>query len=163
MLASELKREYNIGMNLFENRKNNSEAKLLEAVERLKPFLEPLGYSFVLEFISDPFTNGSFKKDGLQIDLIWKEHYGLGTIFYGNGEVSISHDDIMGYFKLSKRQKLFYDKAKQKSYSHDGRDLLDAIISDIKLLSSDFLAVNKATINHILKDAYHPQQVTTQT
>lgn len=156
------KEEYNRSMGSTENSKNISETKLLEIIERLKPILEPLGYSFTLEYTANssggPFANGFFKKDGLQIGLIWRELSGLGAIIYENKNFSVGHEDIMERFKLSKQQKFVFDKKKWKTYSRDGGDVVEAVLFDMKLLIDDLLAADKTTINQALKDANRIRQ-----
>jgi hypothetical protein len=149
-------------MQPFEDSKNVSKTKLLEVAEKLKSILEPLGYSFDLEYnaaaSAGPFANGFFKRDGLQIGIIWREVYGLGGIVYENEKFSVDHEDIMKRFKHSKQQKFIFDKKKWKAYSRDGGDVIDAVIFDMKLLIDDLLAADKTTINQALKDAYKIRQ-----
>jgi len=149
-------------MDQFEDPKRISKTKLLDVAEKLKPVLGPLGYSFVWE--SDaiasggPFANGFFKKDGIQIGLIWRELSGLGDIVYENGKFAVDHNDIMEQFKLSKQQKFIFDRKSWKTYSRDGSDVIDAVISDIKLLIDDFLATDKVIITQVLKGAHKIRQ-----
>jgi hypothetical protein len=101
-------------MNSTENSADFSETRLLEIVERLKPILEPLGYLFSLEqkavSSGGPFANGFFKKDRLQIGLIWRNLSGLGLVIYENGKFSVGHDEIMKYLNHSKIYKLSFDR-----------------------------------------------------
>ena len=126
-------------MNSMENSSNISESKLLEVVEKLQPILEPLGYSFTLEYKATssggPFANGFFKKDRLQIGFIWRELSGLGDIVYENEKYSVDHNDIMEHFKLSKQQKFVFDRKKWITYSRDGGDVVDAAMFDMNLYS----------------------------
>jgi hypothetical protein len=113
-----------------------------EAVTRLQPVLQPLGFNFDGSESGQahmPFAAGFFIGDAMKIGLIFRQRGTLGSVNYENEVSNMSHDDLLRSLGAQDRQRLIYDDAAMASRAKDGGDPLDALVYDWRELVGERL------------------------
>jgi hypothetical protein len=115
---------------------------LNEAVARLNPLLQPLGFNYVVEASGEghmPFASGFFIGSTVKIGLVFRKHGTLGCVIYENEHSSMSHDDLMRYLGVRDRQRLMYKDSSMASKDRRGGDPVDALLHDLEELVGERL------------------------
>jgi hypothetical protein len=107
---------------------------LNEAVDRLEPLLQPLGFHYVADVSGEghmPFASGFFVGTAVKIGLVFRKRGTLGCVVYENESSNMSHDDLVRYLGVQDRQRLVYNDATMASQARDGGEAMDALAYDL--------------------------------